>query len=304
MKTNILILAAPASVAFLLIVFHSYLVRGKKVTLLFFPTILAFGFLRGNLVNIITQGKLPYQFESTPVMKIGHTGIVEAMGWTLALYIAWCLAERILAGRNGREKNLFMVMLATCGMMIGFCLLMEAAAGSMDWWHWRPPRGSRTSPVFRDIERGIPAWYSVGFDFFLAWLLLANSKLKNKWYALPALLIFPFHFGMHEIRQFRLDEHLVKVNHIAHLFMFVASVALAMLGHVEMKRVPDFRTPGDARWGMWGNRLDLLALAIIIGTVVSGLAFYAKEGELAFCSLPLAAAGLFGWWWSEKGSGA
>jgi hypothetical protein len=301
MKANLIILAAPASVAFLLIAIHSYRVRGKKATLLFFPAILAFGFLRGNLVNIITKGRLPYRFEGTPVIQIGHTGIVEAMGWALALYISWCIAERILAGRNGREKNVFVVMLATCGLMLGFCIMMEGAAAAMDWWNWRPPGGRRVSPVFRDIERGIPAWYSIGFDFFLAWLLLANSKLKNRWYALPALLIFPFHFGMHAIRQFRLDEHLVKVNHIAHLVMFVGSVTLALLCRVEMKRVPDFKSPVPGG-SMWPKRFDLAALAIIILTVVLGLIFYAGQGELALCAIPLAAAGLYGWWWSEKGS--
>lgn len=292
---NLLIIGLPASVAFLLILLHCWKVRGAKTTLAFFPIALAFGFLRGNLVNIITSGRVPYRFSMPPMLKIGHTGIVEAIGWVLAAYLAWCLAERVLTGRNEKGINVFALVAVACLVLALFAFMMEAAAGRMGWWKWKPPKGLTESPAFRDVERGLPAWFSVGFDFLLAWLLFFKARLKRLWYAVPALFIFPFHFGMHKIRHFHLGEHLIKMNHLAHHVMYFSVLLLPLVFFVETRDVPDFKRQGPG----WARRLDLAALFIVIWTVILGLAFYAHKSELCIFAIPLTAMGLYGWWWSE-----
>ncbi|MCZ7585752.1 MAG: hypothetical protein M5R36_21835 [Deltaproteobacteria bacterium] len=107
MDRNFLILAIPATFAFAALFAHAVAVRGWKTAAAFFGALWAFGILRGNLVYLITRGRPPYQFE-LPLMKLGHTGAVEGLGWCIALYVSWCLAERLLTpARDARDEYIF-----------------------------------------------------------------------------------------------------------------------------------------------------------------------------------------------------
>lgn len=312
MSASFLVLAIPASVAFVCIVWHSAKMRGVRTTVAFFAALIGFGLLRGNLVYWITNGKPPYRFEMS-VMTVGRTGVVEAMGWCIAVYISWSIAERLLAGRKPHEDNLLVQLLFSCSMMMGFALLMETAAGRMDWWHWSPPRGMKASPALRDVERGITEWFSVGFDFLTPWLLFTSARLKNRAWALLGLIPFPVHFGFHEIRRVVLDhggihlsqkalegQHLIKLNRVSHFAMLAVAVILPYFLFVARRPSPDYRAPLSTSRETWIARLDVIALGIVVLTVATGLFGVAKEGELVIFALPVLAAGLYAWWWSER----
>lgn len=312
MDTGFLVLAIPASFAFVAIVTHAVTMRGWKTALGFFVALIGFGFLRGNLVHIITKGRPPYSF-GMGFLTVGKTGLVEAMGWCIALYLSWCLAERLLWNRKPHEDNLLVQLLFACAMMMGFAILMEAAAGRMDWWHWKPPKGFRSSPAFRDIERGITEWFSVGFDFLTPWLLFTSARFKHRAWALLGLIPFPFHFGMHQIRRIAWSEHgirwsqsaltgehLVKVNHLSHFVMLAVAVMLPYLLVVARKDSPDYSGGNKDPRGIWFARLDLVGLAIVVTTVCVGLAVVAGEWELSVFALPLALTAVYAWRRSEK----
>lgn len=299
MSVSLLVLAIPASLALLLLIIHSHKMRGGVITFFFFGSLFLFGLLRGNLVYLITRGKTPYSFE-LPVMKVGHTGLVEAVGWCVSLYISWSLAERLLARRRGHGKNLFSILFFSCAMMMGFAILMEAAAGRMGWWNWRPPRGLSYSPAFRDIEKGIVEWFSVAFDFLTPWLLIAYGGFRKRWWAFLGLLPFPFHFGMHAIRRFRLDEHLIKVNHLSHFVMLALAVTMPYFLYREMKSVPDYTRPPDGKARLVQS-FDLIGLAIVVLTVCAGLTIIPKQWELSIFALPLVVTAAYAFWWSNWG---
>ncbi|MBZ0274305.1 hypothetical protein K8I61_19880 [bacterium] len=294
-----IIFVACASIAFACLVAHAIARRGLKTGLVFFVALFAFGILRGNLVHIITSGRTPYVFD-VPILRLGYTGPVEAAGWCISLYISWCLAERLLARRGDNAKNVFAVLFMACAMMMAFAVMMEAAAGRLDWWKWRPPRGMRESPALRDVQRGVTEWFSVGFDFLLPYLLIAQTRWeRGAWRALFGLIPFPFHFGMHEIRRTRLDDHLIKLNHLSHFVMLAVATLAPYFLFLPLKNVPDFAPPA-ARRARWIARLDLVGLAIVVMTVIGNLIFVAGEAELIVFAIPLAAFGFYAWWWSER----
>ncbi len=299
MSFEFLFLAIPASLALVLLIIHSVVIRGKRTTASFFLSLIAFGFLRGNLVHIITRGRTPYEFGFAAV-RLGHTGIVEAMGWCISLYISWSVAQRLLARRSPHENNVFAVLLFSCAVMTGFGILMETAAGRLGWWHWKPPKGMILSPAFRDIEKGIAPWFSVAFDFLMPYLLFTQLKITRWRIALLGLMAFPFHFGMHEIRRFHLDEHMIKVNHLSHFIMIALAMFLPFFAHLELKVIPDYPKISESKQRFL-SRLDIVGLFIVIATVCLGLIFVAEQWELTVFALPLLCVGVYALWWSEKG---
>ncbi len=299
MSYAFILLAVPASLAFALLIVHSTKLRGRFTTLTFFLSLIAFGFLRGNLVHIITRGRTPYEF-GFAAMRLGHTGVVEAMGWCISLYISWSVAERLLANRKPFNGNVFSVILFSCAMMTGFGILMETAAGRLGWWSWSPPKGLTYSPAFRDIEKGIAPWFSVAFDFLMPYLLITQLKTRKPLAAFLGLMAFPFHFGMHAIRRFRLDEHLIKVNHFSHFLMISLAMLLPYFVRLEIKPAPVYSRAAGAK-SRWTSRFDIIGLFIVIATVLYGLIFVARQAELTIFALPLVGAGIYSLWWSEKG---
>jgi hypothetical protein len=157
------------------------------------------------------------------------------------------------------------------------------------------------SPAFRNIEMGITEWFSLAFDFLVPWFLFAMVKMHRRWWALLGLLPFPFHFGMHAIRRFSLDENMIKVNHLSHFVMLAILALMPFFFFLEMKSVPDYVPVRNDAKRLWIGRLDLIGLSIVILTVVLSLILVAGQWELTIFSIPLAMFGVYARWWSEVG---
>jgi len=180
--------------------------------------------------------------------------------------------------------------------------MMEAAAGPMGWWRWQWSGGRSIPSVFTSVGLGISPWFMLGTDFFLVWFLFFNARLKNRWWALLGLLPFPVHYGLYAVGRFHLGQHVIDSHQIAHFLMISLAIVLPFFFQIEPMQALDYAKPPKDKKGRWLARLDLIALGVMVATVCLGLIFYAQEGELALFALPLIAAGLFGWWRSERGS--
>ncbi|MCZ7585753.1 MAG: hypothetical protein M5R36_21840 [Deltaproteobacteria bacterium] len=84
---------------------------------------------------------------------------------------------------------------------------------------------------------------------------------------------------MHFVRRVKLDDHLIKVNHLSHFIMLATATLLPYFFYLEVNRRPDYRDvewPGRSRWL---SRLDIVGLTIVVATVWGGLTFAARQGS-------------------------
>lgn len=193
-----LLLMIPSSLLLLLLFLHSWHYRGRRVTLVFFGACFAFGVLRGNTIyhiitNLLGGSSLPYLMVQ-PVVKIWQASIQECVGWIFALYLSWCVAERILT-RGGSDRVPLFRLIGMASLLMGaVAYAVEAAAAAVHWWVWTIPI---RNPFYADVPfAGIIAWISVGVDFLGVFLILWHGGYATRWKWL-LVLIFPVHMALH-----------------------------------------------------------------------------------------------------------
>lgn len=139
----------PAIGAFVLLVIHSWLTRGKRFTMLFFLGGFAFGFVRE---LIYVNFKQIYDYSGLSVKLLGVSPVIP-IGWVFTFYIGICFTERIfgfsveeiaaeLHGADARRVDAIITQ-RLIPMLIGIALFtgivsfaIESTAINMGWWQF------------------------------------------------------------------------------------------------------------------------------------------------------------------------
>lgn len=139
----------PAIGAFVLLVLHSWKMRGKRFTLLYFIGGFAFGFVRE---FFYANFKHLYDYSGLSI-KILNVPPVIPLGWMFTFYIGLCFAERIfgytcqdiakqLKGADETKANMIFIqrilpLLIGVAMFTGIvCYAIESCAINLQWWEF------------------------------------------------------------------------------------------------------------------------------------------------------------------------
>lgn len=182
----------PSFICVVLLFIHSYVFRGKKITLFFFVSCYAMKFFKALLDSV---EKPPYYYPSFNFLGLSHNGVpygsyffVIPIGWIFAHYIAWCIAESILRNNPKKRDALFPVaVLSIVGSgLIGVC--MEKVNEGVGWWIWGPHAKTSTLAYF-----GIWVLWSIMFYyFFFIFYIGGPGGRKSRGYAIAYLVTFLF----------------------------------------------------------------------------------------------------------------
>lgn len=182
----------PAFMCLLLLILHSYVFRGKGITLFFFGSCYVIHVLKG----LVDARNLDWDY--LPLMnflKLTYKGIPYGsylfgipIGWVFAQYISWCIAEGILRNTSRKRGSFFpTIALSILGTgLIGVCI--EKVNEGMNWWQWAPDERVNFSVYFM-----VWALWSILFYYFF---FISYIKGPNKWVlrvgAFTFLILFTF----------------------------------------------------------------------------------------------------------------
>ena len=237
MNRQMAILVLPAFCVLVGLIVHSLKFRGRRDTLYFFIAAALFGIIRGNVIWWITavhfQGKFPYVFQNR-VMGVYHDSFTADAGWIvctyLGVFLAWRIADRIPWARG----RVFALVSLSCLFNVGLAYAVESTAITMGWWEWTI---STKSAVLRDVPlAGIEAWFSIGIDFLLPYLLIRHVRRPGQWWPYLSLLIFPVHMLTHLSNQ-RVSALLPVVPYdIYYFLLFMAVLVLPFVSELRLAR--------------------------------------------------------------------
>jgi hypothetical protein len=111
---------------------------------------------------------------------------------------------------------------------------VESTAITMGWWQWTL---STKSSVLRDVPTtGLWAWFSVGFDFWMPYLLIRYCAKQGRSWPLLTLLIFPLHMLTHLSNE-RVG-HLLPITPygIYHWLMLLVVMVLPFVSRLTLTR--------------------------------------------------------------------
>jgi len=261
------LLAVGSSVGLVLLIVHSWRMRGRLVTLSFFLAGIVFGHLRANVVWWVVsrvednpQALTPYLPQGGILPDIGHSSHQVALGWVFALYLAWTISELILRRLPRFAGRVFMVAGLSALFMtsIGYC--METTAVRAGWWYWT--LSTRTT-LFGNVN--VPAmwaWFSVTFDFLMPFLVVVCAATRGKWLKwLWVPLPMAAHMGTHLLY---VDVPWAALNH--HLMLLLIA-GLMFFSKLRMVR-GELRQPASRGEKLVAG-LPAVVLMIFFGTVLA-----------------------------------
>ena len=216
-----------SSFCVVLMVRHSWIMRGRRVTLFFFTTCTIYAILRGHAVRYITteqwEGAIPYFF-SHPTLQIFGEPVPAIVGWIFTIYLSWCLAEKILERLILPQTHLFALVCFAFLSTASISYVVEAAAHSARWWSWAL---SMKNPLFVAVPIiGVIDWSAIISDFFLPFLLFFLSPVRKtlwRW-----LLFLPFFFHMLAHTPYQVYLPILGYDYVfIHILIFLVPLLIA-----------------------------------------------------------------------------
>jgi len=229
------ILMSTSAIAILLLIIHSYFLRGPRVTFNFF----FFAFLWAFMKEVHAPRSpiifpVPYEFLDLKV-PMGVSQLTASIGWVFAFYLSWCLAELILKRIDYYKDRLFAVLLLSVIIIGSISYCMETPAIAVGWWKWKAVDLFLANFLILCPFLAIFAWMSFGMHFLVAFFLIELSRYKDaSWkcifFLLPAVHIW--------IMRFLGGKKPVEMEGAIALFILIILAFLSRL-RIEYGRVED-----------------------------------------------------------------
>jgi len=168
----------PSFICVLILILHSYIFRGKRITFVFFVSCYVMKALK------CISDALPAQPDYMPTTDflglnvggkpLGSYLFVIPIGWIFAHYISWCIAEAILKNNPNKRDAFFpTVVLSIFGTgLVGLC--MEKVNEGILWWQWAPHAKTGATIYFL-----IWALWSIMFYYFFFILHIKGPKKRT-----------------------------------------------------------------------------------------------------------------------------
>ncbi len=174
---SIIIFILSTSILLALLILHSYLTRGVRITVNFFLFAFMMMFNKEVVGTVLYNIPKHYQFliKDTPAI-IGQ--LTTAIGWMITFYLSWCFSELILLRFNNFKKRLFTTLAFSMIVVMSICFCLENFGVSEDLWHWSF-YSPTLEPFLVNCEiNAIRGWMHMSFMFLLPFLLIECSKYK------------------------------------------------------------------------------------------------------------------------------
>lgn len=180
-----------AGAALVLLALHARALHGARTAAELFGLAFVYFVVKENLS--VAGYFHVYYYAHEPAVRIVHAPLGVVVGWLFTTYLAWTIAERLLArfpaSRGAFPHTVLVAMLATAAISYP----MEAAGTSLGWWRWTVDRVPWVIPPPAD---GSHAWVAIppvpliGWAFFvggfLFWWLAARAWAPRRaWLRVP-----------------------------------------------------------------------------------------------------------------------
>ncbi len=284
---NILWFGFIAVTALVFLIAHCYLYRGLRVTLTFFISCFFYSILKENAIyymeTVMAHPKPPYEIIN-PAVLIFHAPLVVCVGWLVAIYTSWSLAESILKKIELFSGKIFPTLLlgGLIAAAVSYCV--EATGIAAGWWRW-----TRSDMRLSDFLAGIPisplgGWFFMFLSVMAPYFLIECSKYRvKKWryiFILPTFLYLAIRFSGNSLLAL-----IIECAAIIVLFFLALRSRLLLTGHFKKGRgfYPG-KYPQVARF--MNNAPFFMALLMLIVMIFIDLKVV-KQPELLISAIPI-----------------
>jgi len=164
--------------AFILLLIHCYLTRGKNYTLKIFLG----GIILFVAKEIQNQFNYPVRYVAGEnSLNFLHVPWAVVFGWVFALYVGWVISEGLLYRFSPKRYGKIFPTVGLASIIVFFIsMTMEVTGTQMGWWTWEADSIS----LFRPIVLGLPLliymeWMRVCFTILTYVALLEFSPLRK-----------------------------------------------------------------------------------------------------------------------------
>ncbi len=175
----------PALLAVVLLAFHARATHGTRFAGEFFALAFVYFVVKENLS--VHEFFHRYFYAARPPLRIVDAPLGVVVGWLFTSYVAWTVAERLLArfpNQRGGVAHLVWVAMAVTSTI---SYPMEALGTTMGWWRWTVDGKPWVIPDPHDSSQpwvAIPAVPLAGWAFFvggfLFWFLSAQRWFPRR----------------------------------------------------------------------------------------------------------------------------
>ena len=175
MDKSKLILIIPAMVVLVLIIFHSLRERGPRTTRNFFFWCFVLCYSK-EFIN----SHVPTPEYMSSGFTIFNVPMMVPIGWIIAIYLCWFLADMILS-RTKIEGEILPTVAVSCLCIAALSLCIECSGGNVGWWAWNyaVPGLWTEDPVLKMPIKIIGGWATTNLVFMTIFMLFEYSRFKQ-----------------------------------------------------------------------------------------------------------------------------
>lgn len=286
---NILFLLISASIALILLIIHSYLYRGTRITLNFFIFAFIWAFLKEGSAPPPSHPYLKlYEFLNQNI-PLSFAYWTATIGWIFTFYISWCISEKILQ-RIDFFKNKIFSTLFICGIVImGISYSIETTAINIGWWRWNINHKTLQNLFIGGYSLfTLEAWLFFTLIFLTAFFLIECSKYrKANWKIIFIILPFIYSWVILHIgpRMPTFSKEIIGVI----IFLILPLTLLAFFNYLpfEYDGIIGQRPHQRTKIHLVFKELPLLIMLFMLSIVVGIDLFILKNPILLISALPV-----------------
>jgi len=177
MNPSFMIFLVAVLIAFILLVIHSLIYRGIKITIIFF----GYGFIFGLIREIIYRTFFKNYSVSEVPLQIFGAPIAVIFGWLFTFYLGYCFCEKFLV--SGEEPEYLRLMVFSAIFSSYICFSIETTAMYMGWWD---VFFESSNFAASDLLAG---WFYSALLFFSIYFILIKKVKTIKYLILPILIV-------------------------------------------------------------------------------------------------------------------
>lgn len=211
------ILFFPAMAGFLLLVIHSLIKRGWADTLRFMVPIFIYGFIHEKSSGSPVD-PAEYMLGESLGIQVGGVPLIIPIGWTFAIYLGLCAAEKLTAAHKRFRGNLFAMLGVSLWTVFFISMSVETVGAKAGWWTWRYGVLQEDIWLFCTPKFVFINWSFTALMCSLPYFLMWKSRFKTSRFKYFFILLYTYPF-LGRIVGGPVHNYLVFI--LLFLFMFV-----------------------------------------------------------------------------------
>lgn len=250
-------------IGLILLVIHSYFKRGFRLTLSFFLFSFIVGmrkeagtFLGPPLSNMRHAAPFMHTTNNPLTLSVLNT----TMGWMLAFYLSWCIAEKIVQRSACLKGKIFPTLLFAGMVVAALAYSIEATAINIGWWKWVFFDAHLAKYLIGGVHLfALSAWFYFSIHFLAPYFLIECSPFRQtNWKCV--FLFIPF---LRTCTMLFLGSGLQRMIH--EFIVFFLLMALVFVSPLTFN-YPSFKAKltNDSWAHRWVNLIPYIVAAIVL----------------------------------------